>query len=269
MKTINILTGVALAVSALALTGCDDIAPNDRLIEQQRPKIARKVMIQEFSGIRCTNCPEGARTITSLQEQYPGSIVCVSLQPEGLNLTRPVRGSDFTIATKEARDYYDYYKVSGLPSAVIDGASPIELPVNWPEPIIKALEVESPVILSLKSSFDESSRQMTAEYDVTFNELYAQKASILVWISESKIIGPQIDGSKTIMDYEHNHVFRASANGMWGNELGTTFLPDDNKKGTVKFTIDKNWNADNCHVVAFVFDSSSKAVLQAEEIHLK
>lgn len=268
MKISNLLIATASLLSACAFCACDDIAEDDRFIPVERQEAKRKVLIQEFSGTWCTNCPDGARVIESLQTVYPDSYVVVSMQPEGVSLTRPTP-QGFTLATKEARDYYDAFGVSALPSAVFDGGKPFADSRTWDTPAVNALGVETPVILKLTSSYDETTREMTADYEVAFNNVYADKASVLVWITENDIKGFQVDNGKILMDYVHKHVFRASANGLWGTELGESFLPDDKVNGTVRFVLDEAWNADNCHVVAFVFNTGSKAVLQSEEVHLK
>ena len=78
---------------------------------------------------------------------------------------------------------------------------------------------------------------------------------------------PQQDGSKIISDYEHNHVFRGSVNGVWGDEIslipGEEFIyhiPD--------YKINENWNPENMHIIAFVYNRNSHEVLQAIEKNL-
>lgn len=266
MKISNLFHTLTVLAAATGFVSCDNIAEDDRFIPVERPTIHRKVLIQEFSGIRCSNCPDGARLIESLQATYPGSFVAVSLQPEGLNLTSPIRG--FSLATREARDYYDYYNVAALPTAIFDGGTPFPDSRTWTEPAIAALSVESEASLEIKSSFDESTRMMKAEYEVAFNKIYTGNVSILFWITESGIVGKQIDGTTTLSDYVHNHVFRATANGLWGDNIGSSFLPDDKVSGEVEFAINSDWKAENCHVVAFIFDSNSKAVIQSEQVEL-
>lgn len=251
---------------AVALTSCDDISEDDRYIDVDLPPVARKVLVAEFSGIRCSNCPDGARTLHSLQESFPGSVIAVNLQPQGMNLTRPI--GNFSLENEEAKKYYDYFSVAGLPAAVIDGAAPINLPVNWSAPIIAALGEESNASVSLISAYDEESRKGTFNYKVLFNDSYAPEVSVLVWVVENGIIGPQIDGTSMVMEYEHNHVFRGSANGLWGKSIGSNFAVGSEAEGTAEFSLDPSYVAENCQVIAFAFNSSSKEVLQSEIVDL-
>lgn len=263
MKSKNILFALSLLECGAGFTSCDDIAEDDRFIKIERPPVNRVVLIQEFTGVWCSNCPDGARTIHSLQESFPGAFIAVGLQPEGINLTRPING--LSLATADARTYYDAYGVVGLPSACINGAAPIADSRLWSTPAITALSGESPAIITLSTSYDASSRNLDVNYSVEFNKLYSEDLSILVWVIENGIVGGQIDNGRMLRDYVHNHVFRASANGTWGESIGNYFIPEEKVDGTASIKLADGWKAENCQVVAFIFNTGSKAVEQAVE----
>lgn len=268
------LLGALLCGCMLSFVSCDNISEEDRFIpiekgDEPQPEpnaVVKKVLIQEFSGIMCSNCPNGARVLHSLQESYPDRFVAVCLQPAGNSLTRPIAG--FSLATDGARFYYDAFGVRMLPTAVIDGGEPLADSRTWATPAIDALSATAPVSITLTTAYNESSRELTVDYDTEFVESYGQDASILVWIVENGIIGPQIDGAKLVQEYEHNHIFRATVNGDWGTSLGVSFEAGDKKSGSVKVTLDQNWKAENCEVVAFVFNTATRATLQAETAHV-
>lgn len=48
------VAGMALAAS---LTACDDIKESDRYIEVPAAKVERTVLLEDFTGQNCTNCP--------------------------------------------------------------------------------------------------------------------------------------------------------------------------------------------------------------------
>ena len=104
----------------------------------------------------------------------------------------------------------------------------------------------------------------------------------MFWLVESGIVGPQQLSheleesykaenpdakiqSGVVTNYVHNHVFRNTLNGMWGEELGP-IKAETSKDCT--FTINEKYNADNCSVVAVLINTETKEVIQAAEIAL-
>lgn len=269
--------GLLLCGCMSAFVSCDNISEEDRFIpiekgDEPAPEpsdVVKKVLIQEFSGIQCSNCPIGARLLHSLQESYPDRFVVVCLQPTGVAQANPI--GTFTLANDLAKMYYDSFGVKGLPTAVIDGGQVLADSRTWATPAIDALDAPAPVDITLTTAYDQASRELTVNYETDFVESYGQDASILVWVVENGIIGPQIDkeaSPQLVKEYEHNHIFRTSANGNWGSSLGVVFQVGDKKSGSVKVTLDQNWKAENCEVVAFVFNTATRATLQAETAHV-
>lgn len=67
-------------------------------------------------------------------------------------------------------------------------------------------------------------------------------------------------------NYEHNHVLRKSLNGTWGQtvELNSTNFQSFN----FDYVIDNSMVETNTNAVAYIYNESTKEVLQVEEIHL-
>ena len=58
------------ALVAFGLIACDNIAEEDRLIYEPLPEVNRSVLIEDFTGQRCVNCPTAADEIQKLQKEY-------------------------------------------------------------------------------------------------------------------------------------------------------------------------------------------------------
>lgn len=263
MKTIKTLSALALGAMTLALGACDDIASEDRLIPVERPEVKRVVLVQEFTGQDCVNCPNGAATMHALQEQYPGSVIAVNLHPENTPYTVPLLGLDLTC--KEATVYYQTYRPNGFPAAMVNNSTLLYNIDQWSTAVTSALSTPAPADIDIRTSYDPATRKLTADYDIKFNTVFSGDLNVMVWVMENNIIGAQLSSSQgLIIDYEHNHVLRASLNGDWGESLGTTdFMPEDVVSGSSSINLKDNWVADNCQVVVFIYHSSSKAVEQA------
>lgn len=252
----------AFALTGVMLTSCDDVPEEDRYVKVERPAIARRVLIQEFTGQGCINCPQGAALVHSLQEQYPGSIVAVNLHPENTQYTRPMGGLKLTSPVATA--YYAQYRPSMLPAAVIDGASPVTNVSTWTDAILTALSREAPADLELSTEYDAATRELKVTYTTHFNNIYESPLAINIWVMENGIVGPQYSGSNIVRDYVHNHVLRTSLTGDWGVNIADSFIPDDEYSATFSITLSEDWKAENCQVIGFL-QNPSKVVEQSAE----
>ncbi|MDE7381069.1 MAG: Omp28 family outer membrane lipoprotein [Muribaculaceae bacterium] len=258
----NLYKGGLLAVATLGImTSCNDIPENERFIEVEPVVTKRVTLIQEFTGMWCTNCPQGARIVHEIQETYPGAVIAVNMHPENTSFTRPLDGLSLTCP--EATVMYNYYKPVGFPAAIIDGVGPNSSLAQWAEMTESAVAVPTKVEISSSTDYNATSRELTVNYEVGFTDDYAGDLSVMVWVMENGIKGSQIDGGRPDKNYIHNHVLRASVNGEWGQQLGASFEMNQKIKGTASMTLDKNWIAENCEVVTYVFRTGDKYVEQA------
>lgn len=249
---------------AAGFAACDDIAVDNRVIPMERPKVQRTVFIQEFTGMRCTNCPDGAREVAGLKELY--DVISVNLHPRGPMFTIPIDGLD--LRSEEATAMYNFWRPTGFPAAVINGTAPNTSISDWTNVVDAFSQKPAPLSIELTVAYDEAAKQATANYEVIFNEIYGEDCSIMLWLTEDGIEGKQdIVGGE--IDYVFNHVLRASFNGVWGESIGSAFMPDDTLTGSASIVINDNWVAGNCEVIAFVFNTSTKEVLQVVKAAVK
>ncbi|MCM1297021.1 MAG: Omp28 family outer membrane lipoprotein [Muribaculaceae bacterium] len=274
MKATHIFTPLFL-LAAIA-TSCDNIAEDDRYIKVEKPEVQnpRNLLIMEFTGNNCSNCPTGAATIELIKEDEPGRVISVGLHPDGSTFTTPVvslhtatRRQDFR--SEAATAIFDYYgKPDAFPCAIFNGTEMSASISAWTTKATDALKLSAPVNISATSQYEEVTRQLTVDYSVEFINTVTSKINATVWLVENDILGTQTmpSGSKDL-NYVHNHVLRTSLNGNWGEEIGAGFDSDSQPVGkTTSITLQEDWVATNCQLVIFVYDDSTKEVLQAIQI---
>lgn len=254
----------ALAYAAsMSFTACDNIDDDERYLPVERPNIERVVLVEEFTGQSCVNCPNGAATIHALQTNYPGSVIAVCFHPQGTPFTAPLYGIDLGLTSEQATDYFNYYKPNGFPAAIINGGELLYNIDQWSTAVSSALSTESPADINLDCEYDADTRKLTANWNVVFNHMYSSPCSLLLWVMENGIVGPQTSTTGPMFDYTHNHVFRQSMNGLWGESIGDNFATEQSLNGSSSITLPESWKAENIQVVAFIFQTSSKRVEQA------
>jgi hypothetical protein len=87
------------------------------------------------------------------------------------------------------------------------------------------------------------------------------EGKLQIWVTESGIVSRQKNGSSFIKEYEHNHVYRASANSVGGENISLSANVFTTKEHTI--AIKDEWNAKNLTVVAFVYNDNG--VVQVAE----
>ncbi len=267
-KHLIYMAGASLMM--LSCTSCDNIDEQDRLIPIERPHSEKVVLLEEFTGATCVNCPNGASTVHSMleSEAFKGKLVAVSLYPSQMaNLTTPITTD---LRTPEATEYFSAYDGTskGLPSAMMDrtpykGSVLQLLPPTWSGVVSEMLKEQSPVTLDLTSTYDASSRNLTVSYTVDYNDPVQEEVYMQLWVVENGILSIQASTTGLIYDYENNHVLRAAINGTWGESLGASHIPGSQSAGMASITLKQDWVPENVQVVGFAYRASDRRVLQA------
>lgn len=243
---------------------CDHIDEADRLIEVKiddtgETTIYKNILIEDFTGQRCVNCPKGSQAIEQLQESDFGSrIVAVGIHsgPFGKNAS----GTKLlSLATQTGCDYFDYWKVEAQPGALINRQKPVLYNVlDWTTEVGKQLSAKANLAITAEAKVNGSN------IDITVSEKAIENIAgkLQVWVIEDNIVDIQTmpdapdenpdwtGGNKR--DYVHNHVFRTSVNAPMGDDFSIN--KDEEKQQTFVQTIDAAWNPANLSIVVFVYN---------------
>ncbi|MBO4614186.1 MAG: Omp28 family outer membrane lipoprotein [Bacteroidales bacterium] len=283
MKKTIILT-FAVLLAGLFLASCDKIeeghylkdnvpAPGPADTSGQKT-LVRKVLILDFTGHKCGNCPKGHKMITSLEGTYHDAVVPVAIHCTS-TYAAPEPGTAYAadFRTEEGDYLCTYMDLEGLPSGLINTMLPASIssaPTEWATQFAGYVNVEPELSIEVEPSI--ASGTATANVKVIAETACSRKLSLAVYVVEDGIVGGQKDYESNppdIENYVHNHVLRMSFNGALGESIkdNTDAMAKDatiEKSYSKAFSSD--WNAANCKVVAFVYDSDTKEVLQAEMV---
>ena len=263
MKLKNIF---ALVAFAAGIVGCDDIKENERFIAVETPETPegpsvqqpKNVLVEDFTGMYCKNCPEAAAAVHEIQNHYGADrVISVAIHGDIPVLAGPLKNDLGT-------EYYNHWGVESLPTGMVDRNGGLQNYDKWLAAVTNRMNLKAPVSLTFKNTtYNADSRtlnlQIEALTDATFD------AKLQVWITESNIKLPQSmpDGSLN-PNYIHNHVLRDAVNGAWGEAVG--FEAGVAQELTYEYAVSDKWVAENLAVVAFVYDASG--VMQVIETPL-
>lgn len=270
MKSKNIFFGL-WGVTAALLAGCDTVDIEDRFIEMP-PVVdtsSRTVLLEEFTGQLCSNCPDAHAVASQLSQQYGDKFIVVSIHGGGFGMSEEYTSfaSDFVgLATAEGMDYHNTLGISSWPAGIINRNSGILTSDAWSATVRKSYE--TPATLGIIADASVSDGNIEVEVTLVPSADIASP-NLNVWVTESHIDAFQQHGAQYLTSYDHNHVFRKSATPM-PDGMTIQSLKSGEHSGPYKFTIPvvdndhAKWNVSNLSVVVFV-DTKSGGVLQATE----
>lgn len=241
------------------LTSCDNIPEDDRYIDTGAVNVARKVLLEEFTGQRCTNCPDAHQIIERLEDQYGDDLIVVSIHAGPFGVAKENDG----LMQAEGDIYADYWNISAYPAGVVDRNSGVETMNQWAGTIYDDFKKVSPLEMALEAQLNEAGDKI--EIFTTLVSSESLSGSLQLWVVENDIVGFQIYGRDRLYDYVHNNVFRACVNGVWGEEQPL-------KAHVVKYVsneipVDSEWVLENVRIVGFYYNSTG--VVQVERCAIK
>ncbi len=240
---------------------------------------ARTVMIEEFTGVTCPNCPRGHIEVASLQTQYPNRVLAVSLYYDGLGQTRPVDGvtrEDFRTADATSLADGIFGGVSALPSASIDRipVGGITLPsfIGWAGAVSNRVNVPSPANVQVTSEYEGSTRTAIIRVRVAYTTAVTKKQALTLLLTEDGVVDAQEYPDRIDTFYNFKHVMRDAITTPTGEPMLDGITKDAGRvyERTFVYPVKAEWNADRCKLIAIVHNAESgdKEVLQAAESKL-
>lgn len=222
----------------------------------------RKALIEEFTGVRCVNCPQGTDEILNLQSLYNYDVLAVAIHAGFFAV--PYNDSKYDFATTEGRQIESWLGTPiGYPTAVInrkkfEGQS-YQLGRNSWAGYIKSEIKSAPVVkIFLEKEYNESNRTVDFSINIVGEEDLDQPLKYSIMVTEDDIYDPQADVAAEngiVTEYKHKHVLRAMLTNFDGDPLASKINKDEIIKLEKTYTIpDENgwWKAENVNILVFV-----------------
>ncbi|RYZ28301.1 MAG: Omp28-related outer membrane protein, partial [Sphingobacteriales bacterium] len=131
-----------------------------------------------------------------------------------------------------------------------------------------------PLNVTVTSDYNEGSRTAVIKVRVAYTSDITEKQSLMVAVTEDKIIDVQAYPDHHDEEYEHNHVLRDFITPVSGSSIADSLAVKEKGRvyeRTFIYEVDANWNHANCNVVAFVFNNGTPGmeVAQIAETRIK
>ncbi|MDE7413779.1 MAG: Omp28-related outer membrane protein [Muribaculaceae bacterium] len=171
----------------------------------------KSVVIEEYTGIHCPNCPDGHKKATMLHHAHPDNLFLVSIHAGAF--AEPSRNEPDYI-TQCGKDIHDYFDVTSYPSGTVNrrdvGNGVVQGRSDWGSSArVIATEI-SPVNLLASCSYDKDNRKLDVSVEGYFTGIM-DNPLLTVEILQDNILGPQSGGLLGV-EYPHRHMLRSMLN---------------------------------------------------------
>ena len=209
----------------------------------------RTALLEEFTAVRCGNCPAAHVVANSLDEVHGDDLVIVGVHGGGLAV--PV-GAQPDFRTADGAALWSQFGVAFQPQGLVNRGSLLGAG-SWSSAVHNILATPSPVNLGMVTTFDDATRTLTIDLELYYTAPSPLgEDAIAVLITQDHIVGYQQDYvNGAHVAYDHRHVLRDYVTSIAGDPVQGT------EEGTLvqrtwTYTVPENWNAPDLSVVAFV-----------------
>ena len=215
------------------------------------------MLIKDFTGARCVNCPAAAEHAHNLQHQLDEDHIFIMSVHAGY-LAQPL-GSFPDFLTDEGTEWYNNNNSNPLFTvdhvALTEGNTLNETQID--APVTAALEEEQTFEIVVGPNYDETNRQLKVDVQAIALDDLDGHFFITVCLVEDHIIGWQTIPGGVDKEYDFRNVFRGTLNGAYGTSFEDLHV-DANDTFHFSYTteIDADYNADECYLMVYVYDKT-------------
>ncbi|RYD74059.1 MAG: Omp28-related outer membrane protein [Sphingobacteriales bacterium] len=241
-------------------------------LDSAQPK---NVLLEDFTAIRCVNCPRAQKEAKKIQDENPGRVVVSSVHVSDLAI--PYKESKYDFRTTDAENLLAYLGgVSGLPTGAIDrklygsNTKPFVLDYQWKAFVKQQLAIKTPVNIDIIKKEPGQDGATKFQIKVTYTEAVNSPQYLSAFINESAFTDLQLTTVGVDSNYTHNHAFRGIMQPSSGLKLGDNFTKGQTFLVNIAIKTPENWKTENCHLSAFIHNREGNfEVIHIQETELK
>ncbi|MFK8039232.1 MAG: Omp28-related outer membrane protein [Crocinitomicaceae bacterium] len=250
----------------------------------------RNVLIEDFTGHKCTFCPAANTEAAAIETNNPGRAFVISIHaapgPGGTSPFQAVSptGEKFTtdFTTPEGKEIAEHLSevqggVEGNPTGAVsrvkNAIGQVLIKANtWADATDTILNNPSlfPLLVNIqaKSNYYPETNGIFIHTEVDFLKATSGEYAIVVYAIQDKIIDWQLNGSATEENYEHHNVH--IGNVFEGESFGRVLVNDEVKAGEkfyndFSYKIPEGLDGTKMHFQIYVYDKATEEILQVIE----
>jgi hypothetical protein len=248
------------------------------------PASIRKVFIETFSGHYDGHGAIVSDTFQHIQQRYPGNVIGITIH-SGYFAKVFAAPFEADFHSNEGDAYFDSLGVIFNPTGTVNR-------IGYPDKVLKSyaqewyrltdslLKQPAYALLKITRQYNSTTRILSTSVHCNFIGSLTGTYKLVVLLTEDDIIAAQKDYAQPYpqIDYQHlhRHVLRDGITSTWGDLLNTAGMiaKGDSVIKNYSYKLPATFNGmipneNNCHIVAYIYNTFTYEVLQVEEIKLQ
>ena len=246
----------------------------------------RKVLIEDFTGAKCGNCPTAAVTINTIKGIHGDNVISIAVHSNFYSVPGAAPYT-YDFRTTSGNDYDAFFQPPNFPNGMINrrnyslsgghwkGVS------SWSSIVDTVLALAPDVDIQISNTYNSTTRLLNTSVKSKFLKPINGTYKLMVVLIEDSIVKPQTDyskpaGQQNVLNYVHRHVLRdAISSTSWGDILASGLVAaGDSVISPFQYTLPPNFNGlapveNHCYVIAYIYDAVTYEVIQVEEERIK
>ena len=184
----------------------------------------RNVLLEEYTGVNCTWCPDGHRMANELKATNPDRICLINIHQGNFAANTYTTQFGNALANQTGLDGYpsgtiNRHVFSGSKTALSRG--------DWASCANQILNMSSPVNIAAEGTLDMSTRTLNIRIQLYYTGSQTVTSNALnVAILQDNVLGSQVGMSMNPAQvvgsqYNHMHMLRHLITGQWGETIET------------------------------------------------
>lgn len=236
----------------------------------------KKVILEEFTGIYCTYCPDGHAIANAIKAENPEDVFIINIHTGGYAVPNPaINDPDFRTSFGDA--IANQSNLTGYPSGTVNRQFFSSLTMNggtamgrggWTTAASQVLSQSAYVNVGVEATINVQNNELTVHVEGYYTGDSPQNTNYLnVVLTQNNTIGPQTGGGMG-SDYNHNHRLVHMLTGQWGEVISTTSAGSFIDQ-TFTYTIPSDYNGidvvlPDLNVIAFITETQQEIISGAE-----
>ena len=224
----------------------------------------RKFLMEHFTSENCYQCPEGMQTIVEYLKNPNAPYIWVS--------HHAVFGEDaYTIP--ESNEIAQEHLIYHVPTVMINRTQQekqLVLDANRLSTLQVADDTLAEASIVIEHTYDSINRRLNLTVTGQVASAETTKYLLTILIKENRLVSKQADQitswkKANWLEYMHSRVVRDVVTATLGD---TVEVKNQTYSYSKRYTINKNWIADNCCIVAYLTPLSHRPIINAEQVAL-
>jgi len=252
----------------------------------------RKVLVEDYTGHTCGNCPRAAENATTIVSMYGDSAIVIAVHAgtQFAPPSPPEYPEDFRSQTGTDWDNALGMSAAGLPKGCVNRSqTPYPQPrTTWSVTVGTILNNPQDAKILINTQLDTNAMLLNVDVKATMLKAFPSTTfNICAVITEDSIVATQKDYSPPAgalvvngderPDYEFEHVLRGSLNGSWGTLIFANPAVNDTAGVTWNCNQLNPWpiipskpkyNLRHMSVVVFIYNVATKEIIQVERLKI-